>query len=206
MEVADMADPEAEHAPVPSEQQPQAGDAQAAERTEPQAERTPTAQAAAYACTDEANVLVTLGLLSQIGECSLSQATAAPAEPVQQETPQQLAAAAAQTEEAKDVTALLVKEEGSMRASPAWTMRPAKGEVQHTGTTLFAEICQGGDELALQQCDTRLQQPVHFQRSPSFCNDLQQMFGLLQPDGIYLCLFWQTWMERTKTMQRALAR
>ena len=141
-----MAQPEAGHAPVTSGEQPQARYAEAADRPEPQAERMPAAQAAAPACGDEARVLVKLGLQSQSGECPQSQANApALAEPVLQETPQQPAAAAAEKEEAKSAAALMVKEEGSVRESPAWKMRPARGEEQHTGTTLFAEICKPGD-------------------------------------------------------------
>ena len=155
MQVADMAQLEAEHAPVASGQQPQAWDAEAADRVEPQAERAPTAQAAAPTCRDEAKVLVNLSLQSQSGECPQSQANAsALAEPVLQETPQQLAAAAVETEEAKSAAALVVKEEGSMSESPAWKMRPAREEEQHTGTTLFAEICKPGDSLALHSNST----------------------------------------------------
>ena len=150
MQVAGMAQPEAEHAPVASGQQPQARDAEAADRAGPQAERVPAAQAAAPACRDKAKVLVDLGLQSQSGEYPQFQANAPPlAELFLQETPQQPAAAAAETEEAKSAAALVVKEEGSMRDSPAWKMRPARGEEQHTDTTLFAEICKPGDSLAL---------------------------------------------------------
>ena len=58
-------------------------------------------------------------------------------------------------EEGYELAVAVVKQE-SLRASPAWKVRPTREAAQHTGNTLFADICQPGTFPVSTCIDSRL--------------------------------------------------
>ena len=65
------------------------------------------------------------------------------AESAQLDSPARPALPAVPEEESAELALAVVKEE-SLRSSPAWKVRAAREAAQHTGNTLFADICQPG--------------------------------------------------------------